>query len=207
MGLVTQMQVDGKFGVGDLATGLGDKVRVTVSVLGPSWVSAECVELFAHGVKLRERTLRGARHAGHKAKVTWAISRPAHDVWLVAFASGPPVTAPFWAIPRPYQPSSRAWHPRVLACTNPIWLDADGDGKFTSPRGYARQLVERAARDPARLLSLLAEFDEATAAQAASLWQAGGHDLRDDRVQRSLEGAAPAANRGIAAFLATAPLR
>jgi hypothetical protein len=44
------------------------------------------------------------------------------------------VTAPFWRIPKPYQPTSTAWNPRVIGATNPIWIDCDGDGKFTPPR-------------------------------------------------------------------------
>jgi hypothetical protein len=53
---------------------------------------------------------------------------------LLAVASGPPVTAPFWRIPKPYQPTSTTWNPRVIGATNPIWIDADGDGRFTPPR-------------------------------------------------------------------------
>ncbi len=203
MGLLTQMTVDDKFGVGDLATGLRDQVRVSVTVLGPSWVSAERVELFANGIKIRGQTLRPRRRAGQKAKVTWTIPRPAHDVWLVAFASGPPVTAPYWAIPRPYQPSSREWHPHALGCTNPIWLDADADGRFTAPRVYVKQIVQQAGGDPAKFLSALTTVDEAVAAQAASLWQASGQDVRAGEFVRLLQHSPERVRRGFAAFLAT----
>ena len=67
-------------------------------------------------------------------KVKWTIRRPAQDAFLVAIATGPGITAPHWAIPKPYQPTSKVWNPRVLGATNPIWLDADGDGKFTPLR-------------------------------------------------------------------------
>ncbi|MBI2925800.1 MAG: PHP domain-containing protein [Verrucomicrobia bacterium] len=203
MGLLTQMTVDGKFGVGDLATGLRDKVKVTVTVLGPSWVSAERVELYANGVKLREQKLSPRARGGEKARFTWTIPRPAHDAWLVAFASGPPVTAPYWAIPRPYQPTSREWHPRVLGCTNPIWLDADADGRFTAPRAYAKQIVQQTGGDPAKFLSALASVHEAVAAQAASLWQASGQDARADEFVRLLQHSPERVRRGFAAFLAT----
>ena len=65
------------------------------------------------------------------------VPRPAYDVHLVAIASGPPVTGPYWPIPKPYQPNSRVWEPRVLGATNPIRIDGDGDGKYTPPRAYA----------------------------------------------------------------------
>jgi hypothetical protein len=66
--------------------------------------------------------------------VRWTVPRPAQDVHLIAIASGPGITSPHWAIPKPYQPSSRMWNARVLGATNPIWVDADGDGKFTPLR-------------------------------------------------------------------------
>jgi hypothetical protein len=167
-GLLANMTVDDHFRVGDLATKLGEQVRVNVEVLGPSWVNADRVELFANGVKLREQAIAPTKRV-EKARVTWTIPRPQHDVHLVAIASGPGVTAPYWEIAQPYQPTSKVLAPRILGATNPIWIDADGDGKFTPARGYAEVLVTRAAGDRARLEAALAGYDEAVAVQARML--------------------------------------
>src|SRR5262249_34332416 len=169
LGLLTPMTVEDRFGVGDLATGLRELMRVTVTVLGPSWTSADRVELYANGVKIREQPIDAAVSPIEKTRVTWLIPKPAYDVYLVALASGPPVTAPYGSIPKPYQPSARAWNPRLLGATNPIWVDGDGDGKFTAPRAYAKELVRRAGGDSGKLIAELAKYDEAVAAQAASL--------------------------------------
>jgi len=210
MGLLTQMTVDDRFGPGDLATNLGRQVRVTVTVLGPSWVSATNVALFANGVKIRDektgappKRARSASSAAEKAKMTWSIPRPAHDVHLVAIATGPAVTAPFWAIPRPYQPTSRRWEGRVIGSTNPIWLDADADGRFTSARDYARQLVARHGADPVKLLPALKNFDEAVAAQAASLCAASGTRLNSLEVQKAIRSSALQVRRGFDSYAAT----
>jgi hypothetical protein len=135
MGLLAQMTVEDRFTVGDLATNLPEQMRVKVKVLAPSWVQAGRVELFANGVSIREATIDPARAgaAGEKAEIAWTIPRPPHDAYLVAIATGPAVTAPFWAMTRPYQPSSPHWEGRAIGATNPIWLDADGDGRFTPP--------------------------------------------------------------------------
>jgi hypothetical protein len=204
MGLLAQMTVEERFGVGDLATPLPKDVRVQVRVLGPSWVSATNVLLFANGVLLRDRALNAGKTeaVGIKAVIDWTIPRPDHDVHLVALATGPDVTAPFWAIPKPYQPTSRQWTGRVIAATNPVWLDADGDGRFTSARGYARTLVERQARNPSALLAELARFDEATAAQAASLCAAAGVDIGSGSFRQALDNAAARVRRGFEAFAA-----
>jgi hypothetical protein len=133
LGLITTIKVDNKFGVGDLATGLGDEVRVAIQVLGPSWATADKVQLFANGGLLREQALSATTNV-QKASLEWTIPKPAEDSHLIAIASGPGIRSQHWAIPRPYQPSSTRWNPRVFGATNPVWLDADGDGKFTPNR-------------------------------------------------------------------------
>jgi hypothetical protein len=168
MGLLTQMTVNDRFGVGDLATELGRELQVTVEVLGPSWVDADRVELFANGVKVREQIIAATQRV-KKARVAWTLPRPSHDVHLVAVATGPGVKAPYWQTPRPYQPEAGVFNPRVIGSTNPIWIDADGDGKFTAARTYAAILVQRADGDAEKLRAGLANYDEAVAAQAADL--------------------------------------
>src|SRR3954454_10459210 len=154
------MAVDDRFGVGDLATGLGPTVRVELDVHGPSWAAADRVELYANGAKVRESRIEPTP-GELKARVAWTLPRPPHDVALVAIASGPGVTAPFWPIARPYQPTSPDWVPRVLGLTNPIDLDGDGDGAWTSPRAYAETAVGKAGVAPEALLLALADSDEA----------------------------------------------
>lgn len=125
LGLLVDMKVQDRFRVGDLATGLPDRFDVAVTVSAPKWSKADRVELYANGVKIRE----GSSH-----QMRWTLDRPAQDAHLIAIASGPGLTSPHWAIPKPYQPSSKVWNSRVLGATNPIWVDGDGDGKFTPLR-------------------------------------------------------------------------
>jgi hypothetical protein len=207
MGLLTRMTVAGRFEVGDLATGLGETVRVHVRVLGPSWVRATHVTLFANGVKVREADLgatagQGDATAplGDRGSIAWDLTRPKHDVHLVAIATGPGVQAPFWAIPKPYQPVSPHWEGRVIGSTNPIWLDGDGDGRFTSARAYAGRLLARDGTDWVRLLTASGEFDEAVAAQAAALCAEAGHAPVGQEFDQGLQSAAPQVQRGFAAW-------
>lgn len=134
MGLLPLITVEDRFTVGSLASNLPENIRVKVTVLGPSWVRAHQVELFANGAKIQESMIYPARGSagGKKAEITWTIPRPAKDTYLVAIATGAPVVAPFWAMTRPYQPSSRKWQGQSIGATNPVWLDCDGDGRFTA---------------------------------------------------------------------------
>lgn len=167
-GLLTQIKVDGRFGVGDLATGLGAEIAVEIEVVGPSWVHADHVALFANGLLLREEKI-AATDRTTKAHLLWRIPRPRHDIHLVAIATGPGVTAPYWETPRPYQPTTKAFVPRLVGATNPVWLDADGDGTFTAARGYAARVIKTAAGDATKRQAALAGYDAAVAAQAADL--------------------------------------
>ena len=205
LGLLAQMTVDDKFHVGDLATALGKSMTVTATVLGPAWTIADHIELYANGNLLREQSIPTNARAIEKAKIKWTLPVPAHDMYLVALASGPGVTSPHWAIPRPYQPTSRRWEPRVIGSTNPIWVDGDGDGRFTSPRAYAKNLIEQNGTNPSKLLPALGGHDEAVAIQAASLCQAAGVDVRNTEFQRELAAAPSGVQRGSAAFVGALP--
>jgi len=203
LGLFTELSVNGRFLPGDLATGLGGDIAVKVRVLGPSWVDADRVELFANGIKIRERKISAAAGAIEKAAIEWKIPKPLRDVFLVAIASGPGVTAPYWPIPSPYQPTARMRNPRVIGATNPVWIDGDGDGRFTAAREYAKQIVQAAGAEPKSLIPALASCDAAVAAQAAALCNAAGFNIRDASFSAVLESAAAPIREGFAAFAET----
>jgi hypothetical protein len=201
LGLLVNMTVDERFAVGDLATRLGRQFKVTVRVLGPSWVEADRLELYLNGVKVREQVISLSSGHVEKLLVEWDLPRPVHDAWLFAVASGPGVTLPHWAIPRPYQPTSTTWHPRVLGATNAIEIDADGDGRWTSPRAYAQEVVKRVGTEPADVIAALATYDEAVAAQAAELCEAAGTDPGGPEFIGALASAPEPVRRGFAAYV------
>lgn len=171
LGLLALLRVDDKFTVGDLATGLKEKIKVEASVSGPAWTQAGHIELFANGILIREQKIEDNHRAGEKARIVWEMPKPAHDVHLVAIATGPGITEPFWEIPRPYQPSSKSFIPRVVGSTNPIWLDADGDGRFEPAVEIARRLIRENGGDREKIRLALQRCDEAVAVQAESLME------------------------------------
>ncbi len=161
LGLLPRVCVAGKFTMGDLATGLASPVEVEVQVQGPSWVRADEVVLLLNGIEVRKAKIPPSEKAV-KLSETWKIELPRHDVHLVVVTSGPPVTAPYW-------PVSAGSNGYVLGATNPVWIDGDGDGKFTSALEYADRLTKEHGTGPAAIEKALAGFDEAVAIQAASL--------------------------------------
>lgn len=173
LGLLAQLRVNDKFVVGDLATGLPEKIQVEAAVYGPAWTKADRVELFANGLLIREQAVQDNGQAGEKARIVWEIPKPAHDVHLVVIATGPGIVEPFWEIPRPYQPSSKSFVPRVVGSTNPVWLDANGDGRFEPAFAIAQRLIRESGGDGERLWKALKICDEAVAVQVESMMVKG----------------------------------
>jgi hypothetical protein len=170
-GLLTEMTVNERFRVGDLVSVKDGKVQVRVTVSGPSWVTADKLEIFANGLCVGCASIAATEEI-LKREVEFELGPFPHDVFLVAVATGPGLTAPFWDTPRPYQPDSPTFTPRFLGATNPIRVDGDGDGDFTPAREYARRLVRMADGDKDALRTSLVSYDGAVAAQAAALMKA-----------------------------------
>src|SRR5262249_50697417 len=104
-GLLADITVHDKYRPGDLVPANGD-VKVAVRVLGPSWATADKVELYANGIKVREAHIAEGNKAGIKWQGEWTLPRFRHDAHLVAITSGPGVRELFWPIARSYQPTS-----------------------------------------------------------------------------------------------------
>lgn len=168
-GLLVTISVDGKFGPGDLVPAAADH-SVTTEVRSPSWISADQHEVYCNGRPIAER--EGAT----KDPMSVDPKLPNHDVWLVAVATGPGVRHPAWPIAKPYQPDSPEWTPRVIGLTGAVLVDGDGDGRWTSPKGYAERVLAEEKGEPQAVVTGLAKYDAAVAAQAAALLHDGGLD-------------------------------
>lgn len=203
-GLLAELEVEGRFGPGDLAAVEGE-LDVKVRVLGPAWTQARHVSLYMNGVPVREAEIAPGSAADRKAGVhwegTWTLPRPTHDVYLAVIASGPGETGLFWPIPKAYQPTSKHWVPRVLSVTGAVFVDADRSGDFTSAFGYASRMVKKSRGEIRSLLQSLADYDEAVAIQAASLLRVQGENLTSETTTAALREAAPAVRRGFDRYL------
>ncbi|HEX3316358.1 MAG TPA: CehA/McbA family metallohydrolase, partial [Gemmataceae bacterium] len=182
-GLLTEITINGRYGPGDLVPA-SKEVNVDVRVLGPSWVKADRVELFANGQKVRESRIDGTPKNGVKWQGQWTLPAPRHDVHYVAVATGPGVRELYWPIARPYQPTAPTDNRRIIGVTGAVWFDGDGDGKRSTAADYARSIIKSIDDIPA-----LARFDEAVAIQAASLLRRKGLSLTDPRVAAAAQKA------------------
>jgi hypothetical protein len=194
-GLMAELEVNGRYGPGELAPAAG-QTKVAVRVLGPAWIKAERVTLYANGQKIREAEITDGNAPGVKWSGSWTLPRLPHDVFLVAVAEGPDPQAPFWLIAKPYQPPTPEWQARVFGSSGAVWVDADRDGSPTSAYAYAQKLVAHAKGNTRQLFKKLAPYDETVAVQVAALLQEQGQDLNGSAVSGALAKASPATRRG-----------
>src|SRR6185436_19618867 len=131
---------NGKAGPGATVSVEKKSFEIEATIDCPNWIRPEKVELFSNGTKIKEKHLKADEHRHGPFRLSWTVPKPNHDVALVLIGSGNGMTAPYWAVARPYQPSSKHFEQPVIGATNPVWIDADGDGQYTSPRNYAQKL-------------------------------------------------------------------
>ncbi|EPR71803.1 hypothetical protein ADICYQ_0051 [Cyclobacterium qasimii M12-11B] len=195
--LLAEMVIDQQYESGDLAPNAGE-INVAVRVLGPGWLDADTVSLYANGIKVREAIISGESESGTGIKWTgtWTLPKPAHDVFLVVIATGPGKPLPFWQIGKPYQPDSPLWKPKIMGSSGAVWIDADGDGLRTSAYEYALKLWKNTDGEIISFIEKLEPYDKAVAIQAASILMKEGFLGKLMNSEKPLHQASPAIKAG-----------
>lgn len=168
MGLLTEIAVNGRFKVGDLAMPTSDHITASVKVYGPRWSKVDRIRLYANGIKVADQAVENSPDS-LKASQTFNVRVPGNDFHLVAIATGPGIMEPYWETPRPYQPTSKTFEPLSIGATNPVWIDSDRNGKFDSPHQIARRVLAKIDGDLNGLRTQLRNFDAAVAVQINSM--------------------------------------
>ena len=202
-GLLASVKANDSFGPGQLITlDEAQDLKLQVEILGPTWTEVERIELWLNGQRRQvqpvSRKSRSPRGEGVLAVTHWNVAKSelSHDAWLSVVAVGPGVTEPYWPCAKPYQPDSIDFQPYVFSATGPLWIDADGDGQYTSPIDYARRILqssgfadEDSEPDWNSLSERLAEMDPSVVVQTLELLRHRSFepvrfwDLADDKTR------------------------
>ncbi len=173
--------------MGGFATARNGRVSLEIRVQAASWVDVDRVIVVVNGERVLEIPVPDQRER-LRLDETREIALGG-DAWLALLVEGDTPLAP--VVPdtkRPILP---------LAVTNPVWIDADADGRWIPPRApggaTTRRSRRRPRRTPRRLESSLAHDAEA----APRRRRAAPADRRSSRTARTRRPAPAGAYRRV----------
>ncbi len=155
-GLLVQLEAEG-VPAGKLAPARFGGVSLRVKVQAPPWVAADEMTIFAGGEAVMRTDLRPEGGKPLRLDRVYFL-RASRDTFYVAAASAAGNMAAY--LPRKARP---------LGFSGPVWVDADGDGKYTPAQDYAAAFLERYPRGSAAALDALRLEPRRVQVQAASL--------------------------------------
>lgn len=157
LGIVTDIRVAGEHSTGSTYSvpESAKEIPVRVRVAAPSWVTPTRAMLYVNGQRTAEKTITKESDTPIDEWVEFSIVAPSHDAHLIAVVLGEPVDGPFWEM---------QWK-ATMAATNPVFLDADGDGSYRSPRDTAKALIASGEGKLDAILGSLENVDPAVGVQ------------------------------------------
>lgn len=160
LGIFADVWVNGLWKMGQTNTLRHDTVQVTLRVAAPSWVTPRAAIVFLNGREVaRKPVLTRAPKHPTDARIEFRLPRPKNDAHLVCAVVGDGVNHPAWRTKENF----------TLAVTNPVFLDADGDGQYHSPHAQALAALQRAGDAPEAQWAAALAAEDAVAIQMLSL--------------------------------------
>ena len=132
-GIFGRAKVNDKFVMGQLAKPEKKEINVDFHVASASWAHPKRAVVYLNGVKVAEENLNQRPRAPFAETVHFKIPAPKHDGFLICVAYGDGLKDPAWPTYANY----------TMAITNPVFIDADQDGKYQSPRETAVAMVAK----------------------------------------------------------------
>ena len=130
-GILPQIFVKGKNALGETFPSRQTSIPLQLKVQAASWISCSKAELLKNGIVVKSFDLQ--RNGSAVCLDTIVNVKPSKDSWYVLIAYGDqPMFPMVGKLERPVKP---------LGFTNPVWIDADGDGKIQSVFDQAKKLV------------------------------------------------------------------
>ena len=143
MGIITDLKVNKTFHMGDTVDARNASVALDLRVAAPSWVRPRKAVVYLNGVAVETKPVPVVAGKTTEVRLPFRLNKIEHDAWLVCVVLGDAVTDPAWATEEVY----------TFAATNPVYLDAEGDG-YRSPRETAEKLIAMAKKNGSNPLNV-----------------------------------------------------
>ncbi|HSH15667.1 MAG TPA: CehA/McbA family metallohydrolase [Verrucomicrobiae bacterium] len=185
LGIFATVRVDERYTSGDLVPIDDGKVNVRLRVASAGWIRPRRALVFLNGMPVAEQDVPTEDGRPTNATLTFTLPVRGVDGHLVCVVLGDPVKHAGWKTLNDY----------TLAATNPVFLDVNRDGSYTSPRDSARRILASVGGDVDALINTLEVVPPPVGVQMLALGHArvSGVDLvrLNEGVQRLAEFHAP----------------
>lgn len=142
--------------MGEITRPSNGVVNVKFHIGCPSWIKAQKAVVYLNGIKVAQQDLIMRPGAALNTNLVFTIPAPANDAFLVCAAYGDGIKDASWKTLQDY----------TLAVTNPVYVDSDGDGKYSPARETALRMLEKMGTPSlAKIESAVAEVDAAVGVQ------------------------------------------
>ena len=160
LGIFADVLVDGRYKMGDTNCVKKGSVDVQLRVAAPSWVQPRRALVFLNGKQVAEKEIpEHAADSPTDLKLDFSVAVPKYDAHVVCVVLGDGVSHPSWHTAEKF----------TLAATNPIFLDNDGDGKYSSPGETARAVLAKSGKEFNQQWQVTLKADDVIAMQMVSL--------------------------------------
>lgn len=141
-GIFADLSIADQYSMGDLVpiadvTGSTKKKAFTfiakLRVAAPSWIRPREAMIYVNGKRVAQESLESNINEPTDQTLEFEVDAPAHDAHVIAFVLGDAITLPGWT----------TYGKATQAITNPIYLDVDGDKKYSAPRTTAKKLIAK----------------------------------------------------------------
>jgi hypothetical protein len=121
---------------------------IHIDAQAASWIDLDTVKIIQNGDEVAKVTIESEIDGVTHIRPRLRIDIP-RDCWVVAIAQGDEAMTPY------VDEDDRKIYP--LAIANPIYIDADGDGKYTPPKVWAENII--ATSDQATIVKTFNEVN------------------------------------------------
>jgi hypothetical protein len=185
LGIFASVQVEERYTSGDLVPIDEGQVNVRLRVASAGWIRPRRALVFLNGMQVAEQDVPAEDGRPTNATLSFRLPVRGVDGHLVCVVLGDPVKHAGWKTLNDY----------TLAATNPVFLDVNRDGSYTSPRDSARRILASVGGDVDALINTLEVVPPPIGVQMLALGHArvAGVDLvrLNEGIQRLAEFHAP----------------
>ncbi len=169
LGYFIDVLKDGNSVMGDTVDSPNGITSLRVRIAGSSWARPGVLGVFVNG-ELQQSYDLSDQAPGPWDRTQNITLNLKHDAWVVFSMLGPLPEGAFW----------QTLMPALGATTNPVWINADGNRSWSSPRTIAENIITNVGIDADEIFQATLKVDAAVAGQVFAIIKEQNMDVFEE---------------------------